>query len=125
MAQHGFQGLERILLELQNRGLTPPAPPVTDVYVANIGAESLTDAFVFTQKLRASGVRADSDLCGRSLKAQFKYADKLGVKYIALVGGEELERGTVKLRDLSTREETEYPLSEAPALIAGLIGKEA
>ncbi len=118
-------GLERILLELRNRNLTPPAPAAADVYVANIGAESLTDAFVFTQKLRAQGVRSESDLCGRSLKAQFKYADKLGVKYIVLVGGEELERGTVKLRDLSTREETEYPLSEAPALIAGLIGKEA
>ena len=118
-------GLERILLELQNRGLTPPAPPVTDVYVANIGAESLTDAFVFTQKLRASGVRADSDLCGRSLKAQFKYADKLGAPYIALVGGDELARGAVKLRNLETKEETEIPLEEAPARIAGLFGKEA
>ena len=98
---------------------------MTDVYVANIGAESLTDAFVFTQKLRASGVRADSDLCGRSLKAQFKYADKLGAPYIALVGGDELARGAVKLRNLETKEETEIPLEEAPARIAGLFGKEA
>ncbi len=118
-------GLERILLELRNRDLVPPAPSVTDVYVANIGEEARTDAFVFTQKLRAQGVRAESDLCGRSLKAQFKYADKLGAGYVALVGGDELARGVVKLRNLSTREETEYPLEEAPALIAGNVGKEA
>ena len=68
---------------------------------------------------------AESDLCGRSLKAQFKYADKLGTGYVALVGGDELARGVVKLRNLSTREETEYPLEEAPALIAGNVGKEA
>ncbi len=119
-------GLERILLELKNQGLTPPAPSLTDVYVANIGDECRTDAFVFAQKLRALAVRTESDLCGRSLKAQFKYADKLGAKYVVLVGGEEFARGTVKLRDLNTRQETELPVGEAPEKIATILsGKEA
>ncbi|MBQ8082183.1 MAG: histidine--tRNA ligase [Clostridia bacterium] len=114
-------GLERILIELGNRGLLPEEPSVSDVYVANIGADRQTEAFAFTQALRAAGVKAEGDLCGRSLKAQFKYADKLGAKFIALVGGEELERGVVKLRDLKTREETELPLAEAPGLIASRV----
>ena len=119
-------GLERILLELKNRGLEPPAPTLTDVYVANIGQEHLADAFVFTQKLRALNVRAESDLCGRSLKAQFKYADKLGASFVTLVGGDEFDRGVIKLRNLATREETEYPLTDAPEAIAQCInGKEA
>ena len=120
-------GLERILLELKNRGLEPPAPAMTEVYVANIGEDRRTDAFVFAQRLRALGVRTEQDLCGRSLKAQFKYADKLGAAFIALVGGEEFERGTVKVRNLSTREETELPLEQAAGEIARLVnnGKEA
>ena len=114
-------GLERILLELKNQGLEPPEPSVTDVYVANIGEERRADAFTLTQRLRANGVKADSDLCGRSLKAQFKYADKLGVRLIVMVGGDEFERGTVRVRNLETREETEIPIEEADTTIARLL----
>ena len=114
-------GLERILLELKNQGLEPPAPSVTDVYVANIGDERRTDAFKLTQALRAQGVKADSDLCSRSLKAQFKYADKLGARLIVMVGGDEFERGNVKVRDLQTREEQEIALADAPAQIVKML----
>ncbi len=114
-------GLERILLELKNQGLEPPAPSVTDVYVANIGDERRTDAFKLTQALRAQGVKADSDLCSRSLKAQFKYADKLGTRLIVMVGGDEFERGNVKVRDLQTREEQEIALADAPAQIVKML----
>ena len=114
-------GLERILLELKNQGLEPPAPSVTDVYVANIGDERRTDAFRLTQALRAEGVKADSDLCARSLKAQFKYADKLGARLIVMVGGDEFERGNVRVRDLSTREEREIALQDAAKEIRSLL----
>ena len=114
-------GLERILLELKNQGLEPPAPSVTDVYVANIGDERRTDAFRVTQALRAEGVKADSDLCARSLKAQFKFADKLGARLIVMVGGDEFERGNVKVRDLSTREEREIALQDAAKEIRSLL----
>ena len=114
-------GLERILLELKNQGLEPPAPSVTDVYVANIGDERRTDAFRLTQALRAEGVKADSDLCARSLKAQFKFADKLGARLIVMVGGDEFERGNVRVRDLSTREEREIALQDAAKEIRSLL----
>ena len=106
-------GAERILMELKNQGLLPPAPTVTDVYVANLGADMKAPAFTFTQALRDLGVKADCDLAGRSLKAQFKFADKIGARYVVLVGGEEYERGTVRLRDMQTKEETELPLGGA------------
>ncbi len=114
-------GLERILLELKNQGLEPPAPSVTDVYVANIGDERRTDAFRLTQALRAEGVKADSDLCARSLKAQFKFADKLGARLIVMVGGDEFERGNVRVRDLSTREEREIALQDTAKEIRSLL----
>ncbi|MCR4886593.1 MAG: histidine--tRNA ligase [Clostridiales bacterium] len=114
-------GVERILMELRNQDLLPPAPAVADVYVANLGAEMKIPAFAFAQSLRDLGVRADSDLAGRSLKAQFKFADKIGARYVAIVGGDEYARGVVKLRDMQTKEEKELPLESAAKEIADLI----
>jgi len=115
-------GAERILMELKNQGLLPPMPSVTDVYAANLGPDMKAPAFVLSQALRALGVKADSDLAGRSLKAQFKFADKIGARYVAIVGGEEYERGVIRLRDMQTKEEKEIPLETAAAKIAALLG---
>ena len=114
-------GVERILMELRNQDLLPPAPAVTDVYVANLGTEMKIPAFAFAQSLRDLGVKADSDLAGRSLKAQFKFADKIAARYVAIVGGDEYARGVVKLRDMQTKEEKELPLESAAKEIADLI----
>ncbi len=65
-------------------------------------------------------MKADSDLAGRSLKAQFKFADKIGAKYIVIVGGDGYERGTVKLRNMETKEEKELPLESAAEEIANI-----
>ena len=111
-------GAERILIELKNQNLLPPEPSAADVYVANLGAEMKIPAFAFTQALRDRGVKADCDMNGRSLKAQFKFADKIGAKYVAILGGEEYERGTVKIRNMETKEEKELPLDGAAELIA-------
>ena len=54
------------------------------------------------------------------MKAQFKYADKIAARYIVIVGGDELARGTVKARNLSTREEQEIPLDGAAEAIRAL-----
>ena len=116
-------GAERILMELRNQNLLPEMPSVTDVYVANLGADMKIPAFTFAQGLRAKGIKADSDLAGRSLKAQFKFADKIGAKYIVIVGGDEYARGTVKLRNMETKEEKELPLDSAAEEISAMIQK--
>ncbi|MBR6185242.1 MAG: histidine--tRNA ligase [Clostridia bacterium] len=114
-------GAERILMELKNQNLLPEMPAATDVYVANLGADMKIPAFTFTQALRDHSVKADCDLTGRSLKAQFKFADKIGAKYVALIGGEEYERGVVKLRNMATKEEKELPLASAADEIASIV----
>ena len=65
-------------------------------------------------------MKTETDHAGRSLKAQFKHADKVGAPYILIVGGDELARGTVKARNLSTREEQEIPLDGAAEAIRAL-----
>ncbi len=114
-------GIERILMELTHQGLLPEKPGITDVYVANLGAEMAVPAFTFTQALRQNGVKADCDVCGRSLKAQFKFADKVNARLVAILGGDEYARGTVKIRNMETREETELPLETAAEQVAGLL----
>lgn len=51
-----------------------------------------------------------TDLCGRSLKAQMKYAGKLGCRYAAILGDDELDRGVAALRDLAKSEQVEVPI---------------
>jgi histidyl-tRNA synthetase len=71
---------------------------------------------------RQAGARADMDHQGRSLKAQFKYADKLGAKHMAIIGDDELAKGVVKLRDMATKEEWEVALADAPAVLKEKLG---
>ena len=56
--------------------------------------------FVLANKLRTEGVSAETDICGRSLKAQMKYADKAGAKYVIVVGDNEIDQNEAELRDM-------------------------
>ena len=106
-------GTERILLELGNQGITPEAPNVSDVYVASLGEEGRLPAFELGMSLRREGFSADFDHMERSLKAQFRYADKQGVRVMVIVGGEELSRGMVIIKNMASGEEIEAPLEQA------------
>jgi len=106
-------GTERILLELGNQGITPEAPNVSDVFVASLGEEGRLPAFELGMSLRREGFSADFDHMERSLKAQFRYADKQGVRVMVIVGGEELSRGMVKIKNMASGEEIEAPLEQA------------
>ena len=114
-------GLERIIMELKNSNLLPPPPALLEVYVANLGKDMFIPAFSFAQALRAQGMKADSDLVGRSLKAQFKYADKTNAKYVVIVGGDEYERGNVRIRNMQTKEELEIEHTQAPQQLLALL----
>ena len=61
--------------------------------------------FAITQELRAAGIVTEADYQGRSLKAQFKQADKVGAKLILVLGGDELAAGKVKVRDMESHDE--------------------
>lgn len=106
-------GTERLLMLLDQKGIALPEPKLFDVYVASLGQEARVPALQLTQALRSAGVKAEMDHAGRSLKAQFKSADKLGARLVAIVGGDELARGAVRVRDMATKEEAEAPLASA------------
>lgn len=110
-------GTERILLELGNQGITPEAPNVSEVFVASLGEEGRLPAFELGMSLRREGFSADFDHMERSLKAQFRYADKQGVRVMVIVGGEELSRGMVIIKNMDSGEEIEAPLGQAASVI--------
>ena len=98
-------GFERALLALQAFGSDLGADEAPCVYVANAGKELRQNVFAITQELRAAGIVTEADYQGRSLKAQFKQADKVGAKLILVLGGDELVAGKVKVRDMQSHDE--------------------
>jgi len=113
-------GLERCLLALENQRRLPAVQPGPDVFVATAGERAAREGFILLAGLRAAGVAADLDYQGRSLKAQMKYAGKLGVRYTVILGEEELEKGTVTLRDMASGSQREVAESEIVQVLAGL-----
>lgn len=105
-------GLERIILSLDKRGFAPAIKPVPEVFLAVTGEQAAREAFKILATLRAAGISADMDYQGRSLKAQMKYAGKLGVLHTVIIGEEELQRGCVVLRDMAAGEQREVKVSD-------------
>ena len=113
-------GIERVLVLLDGEGVVIPKPSQYDVFVTYMGDHRL-DAFRLVQNLRMSGLKADMDHCSRSLKAQFKYANKTGSPITATIGDEEAENGMVKLRNMETRQETTVTLQSASDTIYSML----
>ena len=98
-------GFERAMLALEAFGVDPASDAPSCIYVANAGAELRGEVFALCAELRAAGLRTEADYQGRSLKSQFKQADKLGAALIAVIGGDELAAGKVKVRDMVSHDE--------------------
>ena len=100
-------GIERILMLLENTGKTIENNNKVKVYLAPMGEKESEKAFELATLLRASGISTDFDHVGRGIKAQFKYADKIGAKFVAVIGSNELEKGAVKVKNMLDGSETE------------------
>ena len=117
----GFgMGIERVLALLDGEGVVIPRPAQYDVFVTYMGEHRL-DAFRLVQVFREAGLKADMDHCSRSLKAQFKYANKTGSPVTATIGDEEAENGTVKLRNMESREEITVQTADAPEAVRNIL----
>ena len=110
----GFgMGLERLLLALESLGIEIDEPCGEDVYVATMGEAAKSAGMALAKVLRDRGLRVETDLCGRSFKAQFKYATKQGARFVATIGDNELAAGAVRLKNMETGEQREIPLITA------------
>ena len=98
----GFgSGIERMLLVLENTGRAVPAQPPLGVYAAGLDEEGRRAAFALCAALRSAGVSADFDHAARSVKAQFKYAGKIGARFVVVIGSNELQSGEYTVKDMA------------------------
>nr|WP_315101158.1 histidine--tRNA ligase [uncultured Catonella sp.] len=109
----GFgMGIERILYFLEKEGVSLGEMPHPKLYVGIMGDEVKAKAFEIVTRLRNKGVIVETDYLDRSVKAQMKYANKLGVDYTVIIGQNEVESGLVKLKNMETGDETEVKWGE-------------
>ena len=103
----GFgMGLERLLIVLESENLLDKAPAETvEYYIGSMGETEAEYALKLAASLRAKGRSVETDLVGRSVKAQMKYADKIGAKYVVIIGDEEIKTNTLKVKDMTTGEQ--------------------
>lgn len=105
-------GIERLVMILEKQNGALEEVPERDVYIGSMGEKGLIRAQGITLALRKAGVRAECDTVERSVKAQMKYANKIGAKYSVILGDSELESGQVELKEMETGEKETVSLAE-------------
>ena len=106
-------GLERLLLVMDQCGAAFPEERGCDLYIGSMGEAAALQAFQLAEALRREGVYAEFDSMGRSVKAQMKYADKIGARYSMILGENELAEGTAQLKNMKTGAQTAIRLDDS------------
>ena len=113
MASLGFaMGIERLLMVMQSQGTDFPLAKVPDIYIGTMGDQAKLQATKLCMQLRNEGFIAVTDVAGRSVKAQMKYADKIGARFSTVIGDDELKNNRCTLKNMLTGEQIETDISE-------------
>ena len=116
-------GLERVLLVLEAQGVEVPSIQPIDIYLIGLGeaAEDVVTRLLF--ELRAAGLTAEKDYLGRKVKAQMKAADRHEARLTAILGEDELNRGTITLKHMASGEQEEVALNELVQAVRERLGR--
>ena len=107
----GFaMGIERLMLVLQNQGVSFPVEKGCELYIAALGDAAALRASALCRTLRDEGFSVQTDVCGRGLKAQMKYADKINAAFTLLLGDNELQSGSAMLKNMTDGTQTAVSL---------------
>lgn len=110
----GFaMGLERLILTMEKQGCEFMEAETCDIYLASMGENAHKKCVELTAKLRSEGFYVEYDLVGRGLKAQMKYADKIGAKFSMVIGDDELVNNKAKLKNMRSGEQNEICLDDS------------
>ena len=104
-------GLERLIMMLENQGVEIPNQNRIKLYIAPMGEEESKKAFELAILLRSNGISCEIDHMKRGIKAQFKYADKVGAELVGVIGSLELEKGVIKIKNMLDGSECEVSFS--------------
>jgi len=117
----GFaMGMERILLAMEIAKVNIPTGKKVEIYFVSLGEVAFQEAFKIIDRLRRKGFYVYATTSGRSLKSQLREADRLCVGYTLILGGDELSRRVVMLRDMENSTQREIPLKDLEDELAKL-----
>lgn len=109
----GFgMGIERVLMLMEAQGVEIPKEDPVKIFIATMGEAAYEKAFGVVCALRDKGVKAELEHAGRGIKAQFKYADKIGAEYVATIGENELASGVCRVKKMSDGSQTEVKIDD-------------
>lgn len=95
-------GLERLLMVMDAEKAPFKEEKKTDCYLLGMDGKSREKAFLLANELRRAGFSAETDLMTRSVKAQFRHAGKIGARFVAVIGENELNEGAAEVKDMQT-----------------------
>ncbi len=104
-------GLERLLLVMEENEIPFPEAPKCNLSIVTAGENAVIKALELASELRAQGYSVNVDTVGRSIKAQMKYSNKIRAEYTVVIGDNELQADSAKLKCMDDGSETEVKLS--------------
>jgi len=120
----GFgMGLERLIASLETQGIEIPKPKQPDIFIVTMSDEAREKGYKIIAELRDEGILSRIDYLDRSVKAQFKYANKVNARFRIILGEEELKNETVTLKDSLTSINEELTLDELAIKIKEKLGR--
>ncbi len=105
-------GMERLLLVQEAENGLKETKPVRDIFLGAIGDQAIVKVHSLVHEMRQQGISAEADHMNRSVRAQMRYANRIGAKYSAIVGDNELEAGKVSLKNMETGDTREVTFSD-------------
>ncbi len=120
----GFgMGMERLMLVLDAQNTELPKVSRCDLYIATMGKNAALKATELCCNLRNDGFKIQTDVVGRGLKAQMKYADKIGAAFTMVLGDSELENNEAKLKNMQSGEEITVSLNNLSSELFAALNK--
>jgi len=115
----GFgMGIERLIMVLESLNIPIGEELKPDLYIAPLGGEKeYLKAFTLVKELRDKGISAETDIAERGLKAQMKFADKIGARFVIVLGESETLSGKAKIKDMQSGNETEVSLKDISGIL--------
>ena len=114
----GFgMGIERLVLQLKQQSTPQPAPGPA-IFIGHADPDGARKAHELAYNLRKAGITAESDIIGRSVKAQMKYANKVQARYTTILGCDELANNTANIKDMQAGEQTQVEFDKLVEFLA-------
>ena len=121
MPAFGFaMGMERLILTLENEGIEIPCDDNFDIYIGARGDEAYKVAFKLASDLRKNNIKTEINHMGRSVKAEMKYANKIGAKFTTIIGEDEINGANARFKRMSDGEIFEVSLHDIEKIVETL-----